>query len=939
MSQKVDERKDRMSLKIEGMHCASCVATIEKSLLNEDGVISATVSLLDEKAVIEYDSSRVDRSRLERAVDSSGYRSKRTAMTITISGAESEADWELIEQEMQKHRGVITINTFPERNKLLLEYDEDLLTYKMVKKAIREMGFEPEEREGTDGDRETLAREKERRYYLGLLAFSLLLAIPVVLIHFHLFDAIIPVEGTKKLLMFILATPVQFIGGYPFYKAALRSARHLKTNMDTLIVLGTSAAYFYSVATTFFLTEYSSFYDTAVLLITFILLGRTLESIAKGRTSRAIRSLMDLQAKVAVIVRDGEEVTLPIEDVEVDDIVLIRPGDRVPVDGDVLEGKSSVDESMITGEPVPVSKNPGDSVVGGTVNKNGVLHVRAAKVGADTVLSQIVRMVEEAQTNKPPIQRKADSIASYFTPVVLLISIATFLFWTLIMSVEWTLALNFTIAVLVAACPCALGLATPTAIMVGIGKGAQYGILIKTGDGLETIPVIDTIVFDKTGTLTIGRPTVTDIIVVGELSENDALGFIAAVEKNSEHPLAEAIVYETRERGIGISDSNDFSYTPGKGVSASINGKTIHVGSSQFMIDKGIDFTKIEDQVIMLQQQGKTTVFAAQEQNPLAVLAISDKLKPSSIQAVHTLKHLGLDVWMITGDRLETAKSIASTVGIDHVLAEVLPNDKAEQVKMLQNQGKIVAMVGDGVNDAVALAQADVGIALGSGTDVSVESGDIVLVKDDLLDVVTGIQLGKSTMAKIKQGFFWALIYNIILLPIAAGILYPSLGLVLRPEFAGLAMALSSVSVVTNALTLNRFKPEKTTKSEESTQESGVPVPAYLEGDVAIDPICKMKVDIATSDLYSDYKGKRYYFCNQNCKETFEANPEEYEEGTNEPGVPKIAIDPICKMDVDIATATLSSEYNGKMYYFCSQYCEDTFDANPEEYKDKDYRD
>ncbi|MFX1607180.1 MAG: heavy metal translocating P-type ATPase, partial [Promethearchaeota archaeon] len=583
---KTGMQSSRLSMQIEGMHCASCVSTIENALKNEDGVIKVAVSLLDEKAVVEYDSQRVDRLKLENAVDSTGYRVKRSTMSMIITGAETETEWKNVSESLSHLIGVITVNTFPDRNKVLIEYDEDLLTYKIVKKTLRDLGIEPKEAEGIEGDRESLAREKERRYYLGLLTFSLILSIPVVLIHFHVLDSIVPLETTRMLIMFVLATPVQFIGGYPFYKSALRSARHLKTNMDTLIMLGTSAAYFYSIATTFILPG-DSFYDTAVLLITFILLGRTLEAVAKGRTSKAIRSLMDLQAKVAIVVRDGEEIILPIEDVEVDDIVLIRPGDRVPVDGQVLEGKSSVDESMITGEPIPVNKNVGDSVVGGTVNKNGVLRVRAEKVGQDTVLSQIVRMVEEAQTNKPPIQRKADAIAGVFTPVVLVIALATFFFWTLIMSIEWTIALNFTIAVLVAACPCALGLATPTAIMVGIGKGAQYGILIKTGDGLETIPVIDTIVFDKTGTLTIGRPTVTDILVIGEVSEDDALSLIAAVEKNSEHPLAEAIVYETKERGIGISTSEDFSYTAGKGVSASVKGQVIHVGSNQFMEDIG----------------------------------------------------------------------------------------------------------------------------------------------------------------------------------------------------------------------------------------------------------------------------------------------------------------------------------------------------------------
>lgn len=933
---KMANQSSRLTLRIEGMHCASCVATIEKTLLSQDGVIKASVSLLDEKAVVEYMPDSINRTDLEKAVDSTGYRARRSTMTLTISGEQTEENWFQITDSLNLLPGVISAKPFPESKRLLLDYDEDLVTFKIIRNKLKELGFEIEDSEGTERDRESLAREKEIRYYTILFTFSLILSIPVVLLHFGALDAIIPAEEMRMFLMFLLSTPVQFVGGYPFYKAALRGLRHFKTNMDTLVMLGTSAAYTYSVATTFVLPGYAPFYDASVLLITFILLGRTLESIAKGRTSKAIRGLMGLQVKIATVIRDGEEIILPIIDVEVDDIVLIRPGDRVPVDGTVVEGKSSVDEAMITGEALPVEKNVGDSVIGGTVNKNGVLRVTAMKVGQDTVLSQIVRMVEEAQTNKPPIQRKADAIAGVFTPVVLVIAIATYLFWVFVMNVDWTLALNFTIAVLVAACPCALGLATPTAIMVGIGKGAQYGVLIKTGESLETIPVIDTIVFDKTGTLTIGRPTVTDILVTGNVAEEEALRLIAAVEKNSEHPLAEAVVYYTKEKGIDIPSSKDFSYTIGKGVSAQVDGKTIRIGSEQFMSDNGVSFATNADHSLMLQQQGKTVVYAAIGDDQLAILAIADELKVSSAQAVRTLKDMGIEVWMITGDKEVTAKTIAHSVGIDNILAEVLPDEKAEQIKNLQAQGRIVAMAGDGVNDAIALAQADVGIALGSGTDVSVESGDIVLVKDDLMDVVTGIQLGKRTMTKIKQGFFWALIYNIILLPIAAGLLYPSFGLYLQPQFAGLAMALSSVSVVINALTLNRFKPHSI-----ETEETTTPPAAFLEDDVAVDPICKMKVDIATAELFTDFEEKRYYFCAQYCKDTFEENPENYRdsESTLTEVTPAIAIDPICKMDVDTATAELYSDYQNKRYYFCAPYCKQTFDANPEEYENKDFRD
>jgi Cu+-exporting ATPase len=876
-----------MSMRIEGMHCASCVAKIEDALIAQDGVIRASVSLLDEKAVIEYEPQAVDRMALEKAVESTGYRARRSTMSITLSESSSTLDWGRILETLEDVDGVISANAFEDSSRTLIEYDDDQVTYKVVKKALQGIGVDVEEAEGIDSDRESLAREKEVRYYSLLLIFSVLLTIPVVLIHFEVLSSLLPTEELRKFVMFLLATPVQFIAGYPFYKSALKAARHLTTNMDTLIMLGTSAAYIYSVLATFVpqWNEFPPFYDSAVLLISFILLGRALEAFAKGRTSKAMRSLMDLQVKVATIVRDGEELLLPIEDVEVGDVVLVRPGDKVPVDGDVIDGQSSVDESMITGEPAPVKKRIGDTVVGATLNKNGVLRIRATKVGKDTVLSQIVKLVEQAQTNKPPIQRKADAIANKFTPVVIILTLATFIFWFYISPligflspitgrpVEFTQAITFSIAVIVAACPCALGLATPTAIMVGIGKGAQNGILIKGGEGLEVIPTVNAMVFDKTGTLTIGKPTVTDLLTYGDFSDGEALRLISAVEKNSEHPLAEAVVQYTEKLAIDIPSASEFESTTGRGVQAIVEGKLVLVGNDKFMKENSVDISAPEEQGLALQEKGKTTVFAAIDGRMLALIAIADKLKETSIQAVESLKKMGIQVWMITGDKEATALAIAETVGIDKVLAEVLPADKAEKVKELQSSGQIVAMAGDGVNDAVALAQADVGIALGSGTDVSVETGDIVLVKDDLLDVVTGIQLGSRTMSKIKQGFFWALIYNIALLPIAAGLLFPTFSLVLRPEFAGLAMALSSVSVVINALTLNRFKPERAT---DAPQE--VPPAAYQEGNVAIDPICKMKVEIATADLVSDYNGKRYYFCNPYCKSTFEENPDEYED-------------------------------------------------------------
>lgn len=870
---KSSDKKTRISLNLEGMHCASCVSTIEKAILKQDGVIKVSVSLLDQKAVVEYESDKVDRTVLERAVESTGYRTVRPKMMITLNPTPTSGQWDQIIEHVKKVNGVITTTPFKSKDRLLIEYDESLVTFKIIKRVLQEIGFDAKEYGAGRADREASARGQEIKYYTRLLAFSLILSIPVLILTLapDILLPFLPSGISPEVLNFILTTPIQFIAGYPFYKSSLRAARHGKTNMDTLIILGTSAAYFYSVAATFFLEGYVAFYDTAALLITFIILGRTLEAIAKGRTSRAIRKLLDLQAKVAVVIRDGEEITIPIEDVEVDDILLVKPGEKIPVDGVVIDGQSSVDESMVTGESIPVSKKVGDTVIGSTINKNGVLKIRATKVGQDTVLSQIVRMVEEAQTQKPPIQRKADAIAGVFVPIVMVLAASTFLAWFLLAGEEWVRSLSFMIAVLVAACPCALGLATPTSLMVGIGKGAEHGILIKTGAGLEIIPKVGTIVFDKTGTLTIGRPTLTDIVPAGDVESTEALQLVAAIEKNSEHPLAEAIVQYVEASEIEIPEATDFMSVTGKGVSGKIDGSTILVGNDSFMIDNGIDISSLQEQVIRLQEEGKTTVYSARDGKPLALLAIADTLKENSAEAVSRLQEMGIDVLMITGDKERTAHAIAKSVGIKRVLAEVMPGDKAQEVKKLQAEGRIVAMTGDGVNDAPALAQADVGIALGSGTDVSVETGDIVLVKDDLMDVVAAIDLGTKTMSKIKQNFFWALIYNLALLPIAAGLLYPLTGLVLKPEFAALAMAFSSVSVVSNSLLLGRYTPRKYAKSSIESTEDKPP-------EIAIDPICKMEVQTSSAELYSDYEGKRYYFCAEYCKKTFDENPAQYKD-------------------------------------------------------------
>jgi Cu+-exporting ATPase len=650
------------------------------------------------------------------------------------------------------------------------------------------------------------APEIELRNLKILVAFSLILSIPTFIFSFIPVLPILP----NNVWLFFMATPVQFIAGWRFYRGAWDALKKLTANMDTLIAVGTSAAWIYSTTVIFIpgiFPEGKVYFDTAALIISLILVGKLLEDIAKGKASEAVRKLMDLQPTLAKVIRDGKEVEIPVERVQKNDIVIVRSGEKIPVDGIIVEGHASVDEKMITGESIPVEKDVDDEVIGATINKEGMMKVKATKLGQDSTLAGIIKLVEEAQQSTAPSQRLADNVAAYFVPIVILIAIVSSLSWFFIGSQSFTFALTIFIAVLIVACPCALGIATPTAIMVGTGKGAENGLLIKGGENLEKTRKLTTIVFDKTGTLTKGEPSVTDILTFGELREEELLIFAATAETGSEHPLGQAIVDNAAKKKLTLSKLDSFNVVPGHGLKANVEGREILVGNRKLMEDNKVSIEYIEGQIGELEMEGKTAMITAIDGRAMGIIAVADTLKEHAIGAVKQLQKMGLEVIMLTGDNERTANAMAKRIGIQHVLSEVLPKDKAVEIKNLQSEGKIVGMVGDGINDAPALAQADVGIAIGSGSDVAMESGGIVLIKDDLRDVVASIQLSRKTVSKIKQNLFWAFFYNSVLIPVGAGVLYPLFGILLNPIFAAAAMAFSSVSVVTNSLLLRRFKP------------------------------------------------------------------------------------------------------------------------------------
>ncbi len=812
----------RLDIGIHGMHCASCVSSIEGALAAVPGVQHAVVNLATERGSIRYDPAVVGPAALAKAIADIGYTPRVEKARIPIGGISCASCVATIEGALRKTPGVVSASVNLATNAATVEFVPATATLPDLRHAIQNAGYEPlEVDEGVPrADQEKAAREREVRALKRKLGVGLILTVPVFLGSFPEWFPWAPGILQNFWVLLLLTTPVQLWVGAQFYRGFWAALRHRTSDMNTLIAVGTSAAYLYSLAMTaapgFFRARGIApavYFDTAAVIITLILLGRLLEAIAKGRTSEAIKRLVGLRAKTARVIRDGDDTDIPVEEVRIGDRVVVRPGEKVPVDGVVCEGASAVDESMLTGESIPVEKRPGDQVIGATLNKTGTFKFEATKVGKDTVLAQIIKLVEEAQGSKAPIQRLADRVASIFVPTVIGIAVLTFVVW-------WTVGpspaflfglLNF-VAVLIIACPCALGLATPTAIMVGTGKGAEQGILIRSGESLETAHKIRTIVFDKTGTLTKGQPEVTDILSGqrSAVSGQQLLRLAASLERGSEHPLGEAIVTRAKEEGLTLSDVEGFEAVPGHGVRGKVDGRTVVLGNAKLMQETGVTLGTLAETAETLAGEGKTPMFVAVDGDPVGVIAVADTLKEHSAEAISALHQLGVEVVMITGDNRRTAVAIAQQTGIDRVLAEVLPDQKADEVKKLQAEGKVVAMVGDGINDAPALAQADVGIAIGTGTDVAMEASDITLIRGDLRGVVTAIELSKRTLRTIKQNLFWAFIYNVLGIPIAAGLLYPFFGMLLDPMVASVAMALSSVSVVTNSLRLRRFRPSLT---------------------------------------------------------------------------------------------------------------------------------
>lgn len=808
------KNEETVVLKIGGMHCAGCAQTIEKSIRRLKGVVDVNVSFASEKALVTYDPELINIREIEAAIERAGYKVVYERISLRVSIPMEGDNLAVIRSSLEKLDGIKSLSIRRVKSSelaLSIEYNPALISLKDIRDRISSLGFKILEEEFAESEEVLEARKLKRLSVLGLS-----LTIPIILYSYPEVFSFLPLSGTvvSGYFILILASIVQVVVGGRFYLGAYKAAKMKTANMDTLVSLGTTAAYLFSVWATIPTPRWSMiYYDSAAAVISLVLLGKYFEAKMKGRTSNVVRKLLELQPKRARLIKDGREVEVPADMIQVNDLVIVKPGERIPVDGIIIEGRSAVDESMVTGESIPVDKGPGDEVIGGTMNREGALVIRATKVGADTFLSQVARLMEEALGRKPPMQRLVDRISGVFAFIVMGVAGVTFAIWYLVLGAEIAKALINSVAVLVVACPCALGIATPMAFSLGIGKAAEYGVLIRNPEAVEKMKKLDTIVFDKTGTLTIGEPQVMDIVQLlptkelsfvaanGGVTSNPIITLAASAEKLSEHPLAKAIVSKAEEMGIDLIPPEEFESIPGRGVRAKINGAEVIVGSLRLMKEESFKLNGAEQEAERLMSEGKTVIALAVNREVIGLIALMDRPRKDAYETIKALKEMGLEVVMLTGDNESTARAIASELGIDRVLANVLPDQKAREIEKLQKEGKCIGMVGDGVNDAPALVQADVGIAMGGGTDIAIEAGDIILMGEDLRGVAAAIQLGKRIMKQVNENLAWAFIYNLALIPLAvAGYLYPI--------YAGMAMAFSSISVSSWSLLLKRYKPE-----------------------------------------------------------------------------------------------------------------------------------